>query len=321
MRQRSQMSITQKFRPSRLVRRFVPLGPFAGPADPSIAGLVPPLPEPLKRIGSLEVRLARNAREVRLAQALRYRVFYREMSAQAGAAGKLWRRDIDGFDSICDHLLVIDHDPDPAVLKRAGIKRAGRPGKPVVVGTYRLLRQDVAEQYSGFYTAGEYEISKLVDRHRPKRFLELGRSCVLKEYRTKRTVELLWAGAWEYVQHHRIDVMIGCASLEGIEPRKLAVPLSFLHHHAAAPDDWKIRAVPSRYVSMDRLPPEDIDLRAALQELPPMIKGYLRLGAYIGEGAVVDHQFGTTDVCIVLPVSAINPRYYGHFGAPKERLS
>jgi len=320
-RQRSQMSFTQKFHPSRLVRRFVPLGPFAGQFNPGqfgheIAGGLPPIPDPMKRIGSLEVRLARNAREVRLAQALRYRVFYREMSAQAGATGKLWRRDIDGFDSICDHLLVIDHDPDPTLVRRIGGKK-----RPAVVGTYRLLRQDVAEQYGGFYTAGEYEINKLVERHRPKRFLELGRSCVLKEYRNKRTVELLWAGAWAYVQHHRIDVMIGCASLEGTEPRKLAVPLSFLHHHAAAPEEWRIRAVPSRHVSMDRLPPEQIDLRSALNELPPLIKGYLRLGAYIGEGAVVDHQFGTTDVCIVLPVSAINPRYYGHFGAPKERLS
>ncbi len=316
MRHRGQMRLTDKFRPSRLVRRFVPMGPFAGYAGHDLSGVREPISGPLKRIGSLEVRLARSAREVRLAQALRYRVFYREMSAQADTAGKLWRRDVDGYDSICDHLLVIDHDPDPAIFRGAR-----RRNKPAVVGTYRLLRQDVAEQFGGFYTAGEYEIGDLVERHRPKRFLELGRSCVLKEYRNKRTVELLWAGAWGYVQHHEIDVMIGCASLEGIEPRRLSVPLSFLHHHAAAPEEWRVRALPSRYVPMSRMAPEQIDMRAALSELPPMIKGYLRLGAYIGEGAVVDHQFGTTDVCIVLPVSAINPRYYGHFGAPKERLA
>lgn len=315
------MRLTDKFRPTRLVRKFVPLGSFGGfPAQAAIGaqpGGRPPLPDSLKRIGSLEVRLARTAREVRLAQALRYRVFYREMSAQAGATGKFWRRDIDGFDSICDHLLVIDHDPDPTVFLGVGRRRR----KPAVVGTYRLLRQDVAEQFGGFYTAGEFEVAALVDRHRPKRFLELGRSCVLKQYRNKRTVELLWAGCWEYVQHHQIDVMIGCASLEGTEPRKLALPLSFLHHHAAAPEEWRIRAVPSRYVAMNRVPADQIDTRAALTELPPLVKGYLRLGAYIGDGAVVDHQFGTTDVCIVLPVSSINPRYFGHFGAPKERLS
>jgi len=321
MRHKSQMRLTEKFKPTRLVRRFVPLGPFGGlqpqNAVSGLAGSRPPLTDTLKTIGSLEVRLARNAREVRLAQALRYRVFYREMSAQAGASGKFWRRDIDGFDSICDHLLVIDHDPDPDLFRRVG----RRSRKPAVVGTYRLLRQDVAEQYSGFYTAGEYEVGDLVERHRPKRFLELGRSCVLKEYRNKRTVELLWAGNWEYVQHHEIDVMIGCASLEGTEPGKLALPLSFLHHNAAAPEEWRIRAVPSRYVSMNRIAAEAIDPRAALNELPTLIKGYLRLGAHIGDGAVVDHQFGTTDVCIVLPVSSINPRYYGHFGAPRERLS
>ncbi|MEJ8572710.1 GNAT family N-acetyltransferase [Microbaculum marinum] len=316
------MRLTDRFRPTRLVRRFVPLGPFSGIAGPDgglspLPASRPPLPDPLKRIGSLEVRLARNAREVRLAQALRYRVFYREMSAQAGATGKLWRRDIDGFDAICDHLLVIDHDPDPTIFRRLG----RRLTKPAVVGTYRLLRQDVAEQFGGFYTAGEYEVNELVERHRPKRFLELGRSCVLKEYRNKRTVELLWSGNWQYVQHHEIDVMIGCASLEGTEPSKLALPLSFLHHHAAAPEEWRVRALPSRYVPMDRMAPDQIDMRSALGMLPPLIKGYLRLGAHIGEGAVVDHQFGTTDVCIVLPVSSINPRYYGHFGAPRERLS
>jgi putative hemolysin len=310
------MRFTDRFRPSRLVRRFVPLGPL-GRLEPDGSAAPPArIPDTLKQIGPLEVRLARNAREVRLAQALRYRVFYREMSAQAGPTGKLWRRDVDGFDAMCDHLLVIDHDPDPALFRRVRSKR-----KPAVVGTYRLLRQDVAEQFGGFYTAGEYEIEALVERHRPKRFLELGRSCVLKEYRTKRTVELLWAGCWAYVQHHEIDVMIGCASLEGTEPRKLAMPLSFLHHQAAAPEEWRIRAVPSRYVPMNRMPADKVDVRAALSELPPLVKGYLRLGAYIGDGAVVDHQFGTTDVCIVLPVSAINPRYFGHFGSPKERLS
>ncbi len=187
MRQRSQMSFTQKFRPSRLVRRFVPLGPFAGQFNPGqfgheIAGGLAPMSDPLKRIGSLEVRLARTAREVRLAQALRYRVFYREMSAQAGATGKLWRRDIDGFDSICDHLLVIDHDPDPAMIRRIGGKK-----RPAVVGTYRLLRQDVAEQYGGFYTAGEYEINKPVARHRPKRFLRPGRPGQRQTYRNNPT--------------------------------------------------------------------------------------------------------------------------------------
>lgn len=311
------MRLTEKLRPGWLMRRFVPLPGMAESTPiPFGTGASEPRPGVLGQLGSLEVRLARNAREVRLAQALRFHVFYREMSAQVGPAGFLRRRDVDGYDAICDHLLVIDHEPDPAVFPRRRDRR-----HPAVVGTYRLLRQDIAEQFGGFYTASEFDISGLIERKRPLKFLELGRSCVLKPYRSKRTVELLWAGNWAYVQHYGIDVMIGCASLEGTESDRLALPLSFLHHHARAPEDWRVAALPGRYVPMNRMPADEIDPRAALGALPPLLKGYLRLGAYIGDGAVVDHQFGTTDVCVILPVSAINPRYYSHFGPPRERLS
>jgi L-ornithine Nalpha-acyltransferase len=151
------------------------------------------------------------------------------------------------------------------------------------------------------------------------RFLELGRSCVLPAYRNKRTVELLWHGIWAYVLHHRIDVMIGCASLEGTDPEKLALPLSFLHHHGRAPEPWRVRAIGERYVAMDLLDKEAIDPKAALHALPPLIKGYLRLGASFGDGAVVDRQFGTTDVFVVLPVAAIGQRYIDHFGPAANR--
>lgn len=269
------------------------------------------LPRTLGRLGSLEVRLAANAAEVRRAQKLRWRVFYEEMQAIADDASKLARRDIDPFDAICDHLVVIDH----SVMERPAF---GLP-RPAIVGTYRLLRQEVADRHGGFYTTGEFAIEGLLSRHRGLRFLELGRSCVLPPYRNKRTVELLWHGIWTYVLSHRIDVMFGCASLEGTDPRALSLELSFLHHNARAPADWSAGPVPSRRVEMGRLSRDAIDMKKALHALPPLIKGYLRLGAYVGDGAVVDHQFGTTDVLIVLPVSAINPRYIGHFGASAER--
>src|SRR5690606_22878058 len=118
---------------------------------------------------------------------------------------------------------------------------------------------------------------------------------------------------------HGIDVMIGCASLEGTDPDRLALPLSFLHHFARAPEAWRVSALPERYVEMNRMAREAIDPRAALHALPPLIKGYLRLGAFIGVGAVVDHQFGTTDVMIILPVSALNPRYVSYYGADASR--
>jgi putative hemolysin len=265
--------------------------------------------ETLGRIGSLEIKLASKAKHVRLAQKLRYQVFYDEMSAARHSMAMFWRRDVDHFDSICDHLVVFDRDA----------KGTHDPRNPKVVGTYRLLRQDVAERHGGFYTASEYDVGGLLARHRDLKFLELGRSCVLAPYRDRRTVELLWHGIWTYVMRHRIDVMIGCASFDGINPDKIALPLSFLHHHAPAPESWRVRARPHRYVEMNKLQKKAVDTKAALRALPPLIKGYLRVGAFVGQGAVVDRKFGTTDVFVALPVAAINPRYIEHFGPGAQR--
>jgi putative hemolysin len=302
--------------PRGLIERFRPMpgGVMPGLMPPFRAfkawerGMLRPI-RPLGRLGSLEVRLARKPGEIRRAQKLRYRVFYQEGSAVADARIFFARRDIDAFDRICDHILVIDH--------AHGGEMFGN--RSAVVGTYRLLRQEVAERHRGFYTAGEFAIDDLVARHSNLRFLELGRSCVLLPYRNKRTVELLWHGIWSYVLQHRFDVMIGCASLDGTDPDRLALPLSFLHHFARAPEPWRAAALPHRHVEMNRMAREAIDSRAALRALPPLIRGYLRVGAYIGDGAVIDHQFGTTDVLIILPVSAINTRYIDYFGADATR--
>lgn len=259
----------------------------------------------LGRIGSLEVRLSASKKDIKLAQALRYRIFVEEMGAVPDLISRLKRRDIDAFDKICDHLLVIDHAlPEPEI-----------------VGTYRLLRQDVAEAHGGFYTASEFDIAPMLERHRGLRFLELGRSCVAKPYRDKRTVELLWHGIWAYVKRNKIDVMFGCASFDGTNIDALALPLSFLHHNARAEGEFVAKALPHRRVDMNRIVPEAINPKQALQSLPPLIKGYLRLGAKIGEGAVVDHQFGTTDVLVILPVSAINPRYVDYYGVDATRYA
>lgn len=279
----------------------LPIGPLAGAAAMPSLG----------RIGSLEVRLARTVGEVKQAQALRYRVFFEEMSAVPDARALLTRRDADEFDAICDHLLVIDH----AAPKIGAFGRRRSP----IVGTYRLLRQEVAERHGGFYTAREFDIAPLMARHPGARFLELGRSCVLPAYRGKRTVELLWQGVWAYVLTHGVDVMIGCASLEGTDPHRLSGALSFLHHNARAVDEWHVAAVPSRHVAMNRIARDAVDARQALNSLPPLIKGYLRLGAMIGDGAVVDHQFGTTDVCMILPVARISQRYIDFYGADAGR--
>jgi len=309
------MPATQILNPPRgLFERFRPL-----PPGPGVPGLISALQaygglqawaarahqpsQSLGRMGSLEVRLAQTAAEVRQAQKLRYRVFYQEGSAIPNSTRLFARRDVDAYDAICDHILVLDHaacDNQPS-------------HRPAVVGTYRLLRQPLAEEYGGFYTASEFDIGALIARHSHLQFLELGRSCVLAPYRNKRTVELLWLGIWSYVLQNGLDVMIGCASLDGTDPKRLALPLSFLHHYARAPEAWRARALAERYVEMNRLSKEAIDPKEALRMLPPLIKGYLRLGAAVGDGAVVDHEFGTTDVLIVLPVSAITRRYLEHF--------
>ncbi len=266
-------------------------------------------------IGSLEVRLAQSAGDVRRAQRLRYQVFYKEMSATPSASAMLQRRDIDAYDPVCDHLLVVDRESVPA--RRIGTWRR----RPHVVGTYRMLRQSVAESHGGFYTQGEYNIEPLIAAHPDLQFVELGRSCVLKPYRNRRSVELLWHGLWTYIREHQIDCMIGCASFEGTDPDRLAMELSFLHHHARAPEEWRARAHDHLYVEMNRLPKDQINPREALKKLPPLIKGYLRVGAFVGDGAVIDHQFGTTDVLVVQPIAAIDPRYFAHFGAPDEQTS
>ncbi len=250
-----------------------------------------------QRAGNLGVRLARTPAEADAGFALRFRVFYDEMGARPDTAAAATRHDIDSFDAVADHLLVLDHD-------------LGQ-GPAAVVGTYRLIRREAAERAGGFYSAGEYDISPLLAY--PGRILELGRSCVHEAYRTRGTLQLLWRGIAAYVFQHRIDLMFGCASLPGTDLDALAPALAFLHHNHLAPPALRPRALPHRHVPMDRLDPAGVDLRAALAELPPLVKGYLRLGGFVGDGAVVDSQFNTTDVCVVVKTDLITAKYYRHY--------
>lgn len=269
-------------------------------------------PITLGRVGSLEIRLAQTDREVRKAQRLRYKVFYKEMAAKPDPQAKFTRRDADAFDAICDHLLVLDHDSP---------KKKFRRKEPRIVGTYRLLRQEMADLYGGFYSAAEFNIQPLIDAHPDLRFLELGRSCVLKDYRTKRTIELLWQGIWAYVQIHQIDVMIGCASLAGTDPDQLAAPLTFLSKQGKAPDEWQVDAWPELAVSLERVDPDKLNDKKALRALPPLLKAYMRVGCYFGKSAMIDHQFGTTDVFIVMPIANIDPKYIQHYSTDHVKMA
>lgn len=262
----------------------------------------------LARAGSLCVRLARNEGEKEAAQRLRYRIFFEEMGAKPSAECARLKRDFDHFDPICDHLLALDEQ---------------RPEGDQVVGTYRLLRQEIAEAHHGFYSVAEFDLAPMIERAGPShRFLEFGRSCVHKDYRSNATIQMLWRAIAAYLAHHGITMMFGCASLPGIDPEKLALPLSFLAQRFKAPEAWRVRARADRYVDMNRLEEGSYDEREALKSLAPLIKGYLRLGCWIGEGAVVDEPFGTTDVFILLPVAHVPDRYANYFlGEEKERLA
>jgi putative hemolysin len=262
----------------------------------------------LGRIGSLEVRLARNDDEVAAAQEVRYRVFYDELGAGRGMSHALDRRDADRFDPVCDHLLVVDTGLSGAEHRR-------------IVGTYRLLRQERAAAAGGFYSQDEFDLRGLVARHPGQRFLELGRSCVLPEYRSRRTIEVLWQGIWAYINHHEIDVMTGCASFRGANPAAHAEALTYLANHCRTRSAWDVRAVPGRYCSMDLMPIEAVDAKAAIAAMPPLVKGYLRVGARIGDGCVVDHDFSTVDVFVVMPVNEIASRYVNYYGAEAQRFA
>jgi putative hemolysin len=265
------------------------------------------LPAVLGQFGPFEIRLATTKREIRKAQRLRFQVFYEEGDATPQQGAALVRRDICPFDAFCDHLLVIDKEAR---------NRFGR-AKPKVVGTYRLLRRNVAEGALGFYSQREFDIEPLLARHADKQFLELGRSCVHPQYRSKRAIELLWRGLWIYAKHHHIDVLIGCASLPGTDPLALALPLSFLRHEAAAAAEWSVRPLADR-VEMAILDKEAVDARRGIAALPPLLKAYLRVGARFGDGAVIDAQFGTTDVFTIMPLADIEERYVSYYGGPME---
>ena len=240
---------------------------------------------------------AENPADIDAAQALRYRIFYEVMGARVLPGMEQQRRDRDAYDELCDHLLVLDHSRGS--------------GAEAVVGTYRLIRRAAATRFGAFYSAAEYDIAPLVAY--PGEILELGRSCVDAGYRARPVMQLLWGGIAAYVFHYDIALMFGCASLPGTDPAALAAPLSYLYYHHLAPPALRARALPERFVDMRRLDAATLDPARTLAALPPLIKGYLRLGGFVGDGAVIDEQFNTTDVCIVVKTDLVAEKYSRHY--------
>lgn len=264
------------------------------------AALFTPTPSPTvpsQFFGTMEARLAIGEDEIRASQALRYRVFYEEMGAIPTPEMRAQKRDFDKYDEVCDHLLIFDHTLGT--------------GPDAVVGTYRLIRKEAAMKIGGFYSASEYDITKILAFQ--GNLLELGRSCVAEKYRTRPTMQLLWRGIAGYVFHHKIDLMFGCASFGGNDPMAHAEAMAYLHHYHLAPDALRARTLPSLYQDMNLMPKDQIDPKRALNALPPLIKGYMRLGGFFGDGAFIDKQFNSIDVLVMVQTNQITDKYFKYY--------
>ncbi|MFN3953119.1 MAG: GNAT family N-acetyltransferase [Pararhodobacter sp.] len=257
---------------------------------------IPSQPRPDE--SALEVRLARDDNDLRGAQRLRYRVFVEEL----GAAGEMVDHDArlerDALDPHFDHLLLVDTQRDPASLEH-------------VIGVYRLLPDDRAAALGRFYCDSEYDLGAL--RHCGRRLVELGRSCVDPAYRRGTAMLYLWQGLADYVLSRKIEIMFGVASFHGTDIAVHAPALSYLHHFHLAPPALRVRALPEHFQPMDLLPPDAIDTKTALAAVPPLIRAYLRLGGFVGEGAFIDRAFNTTDVCLIMDTSAMTDKYFDYY--------
>ena len=245
---------------------------------------------PLKS-ADFEIRLAASQADLRAAQRLRYQVFIEELGGDGAMVDHEAQLERDEYDPYYDHLLLIDK---------------AREGQPVV-GVYRVLRDDQAKALGRFYCENEYDLTRL--KQSGKRLLELGRSCIHRDYRGGTGMMRLWNGLADYVAEHGIEILFGVASFYGTDVAALAHPLSNLHANHLAPENLRVRAVSAHFQAMDLLPMAEIDPKAAKRATPPLIKAYLRLGGFVGEGAFVDHAFNTTDVCLIMDIASMSQRH------------
>ncbi|NNF90072.1 MAG: GNAT family N-acetyltransferase [Boseongicola sp.] len=250
----------------------------------------------------LTVRLAETERDRLSAERLRYRVFVEELGGDGPLVDHEERLERDRFDRFCEHLVLVD-------------KRRGAGQLDHVVGVYRLMTGAGAAAGEGFYSAGEYDLERLHATGR--QLLELGRSCVHPDYRDGLALMRLWTGLGAFVQRTGAEILFGVASFHGTDVDPLAMPLSHLHHAHLAPEHLRVRAHADAFQRMDLMDPAAIDRVRAMRAVPPLIKSYLKLGGFVGEGAFVDRAFNTTDVCLVLDTARLSARDRARFsGSP-----
>lgn len=240
-----------------------------------------PAATPVRR---LSCDLAKTHAEMKEAQRIRYQVFGEEMGARLPSAAT--GLDIDRFDMFCDHLLVRDHNENK------------------VVGTYRILPPEQARMAGGYYSEAEFDMSNLA--HLRDRMAEVGRSCVDANYRDGATISQLWGGLADYIMKNGHEYMIGCASMS----------MKDGGHYAASVFNkiYKLHAAPAEFnvIPHNRLPLESLNQNMDVI-IPPLIKGYLRMGAYIAGEPAFDAEFNCADLFILLPVSRISSRITKHF--------
>ena len=238
-----------------------------------------------------ETRLAKDDAELRASQRLRYRVFVEELGGSGEGVDHDAKLERDVFDPIFDHLILLDH------------ARPENQGQ--VVGVYRLLRGDALQDGMTFYSEGEYDLSAL--KASGRRLLELGRSCVHPDYRGGSAMFHLWQGLSDYVESHDVEIMFGVASFHGTDVNAAAQSLSHLHHTHLAPHGLRPRAL--KYQNMNLIAADDVDRVQAIKDTPALIKAYLRLGGMVGDGAFIDYEFNTIDVCLVMDTALMSQKH------------
>ncbi len=250
------------------------------------------------------LRLARDARDLRAAQRLRYEVFVEELGGDGDLVNHVERLECDAFDPFFEHLLLIDTRRDPATLSD-------------VVGVYRLLTSERMPLAGRYYSEGEYDLAPLKSSGR--RLLELGRSCVHRDMRGGAAMFHLWNGLAEYVIERQIEVMFGAASFHGTDVAALAQPLAYLYHNHLAPEALRVRARPEHRQEMNLMAVDQLDRRAAMAGTPALIKAYLRLGGFVGDGAWIDGAFNTTDVCLVMDTTRMSAKHRDYYVRKQAR--
>ncbi|MEP5730903.1 MAG: GNAT family N-acyltransferase [Sulfitobacter sp.] len=240
------------------------------------------------------VELADTPETLRAAQRLRYDVFVRELGGGGDMVDHAQGLEQDALDPFFDHLVLRDDNSD------------------AVVGVYRVLRPEKAQEAGRYYSQSEYDLTPLLRSGR--RILELGRSCLHPAYRGGTGMHHLWSGLATYVAEHRIEILFGVASFHGTDISRLTQPLSLLHHRHLAPKALRVKAQEGAFQRMDLIDADQLDRKAAMMQIPSLIKAYLRLGGTVGEGAFIDHTFNTTDVCLIMDTAQMSERQARMYG-------